>query len=128
MILYLLDTDTIIYWLNGNQDIEKKVNQIGLDKLAYSIVSQAELYFGAFKSNYVEKNIDNIRRLSEKLAMLPFEDKSAALFGQLKSDLKKQGTIILDADIMIASIALTYHLTLVTNNIKHFNRIPNLRL
>ncbi|HID99837.1 MAG TPA: type II toxin-antitoxin system VapC family toxin [Thiotrichaceae bacterium] len=128
MIMYLFDTDTIIYWLNGNQEIEEKVEAVGLDRIAYSIISQAELYFGAYKSNYVKENIDNIEILSEKLAILPFEDKAAGRFGQIKSDLKKQGLIILDADIMIASIALAYNLTLVTNNVKHFNRIPDLRL
>ncbi|OQY48633.1 MAG: hypothetical protein B6247_24855, partial [Candidatus Parabeggiatoa sp. nov. 2] len=122
------DTDTIIYWLNGNQEIEDKVEAVGLERIAYSIISQAELYFGAYKSNYVEENIDNIKMLSEKLVMLPFEDKAANIFGYIKSDLKKQGLIILDADIMIASIALAYNLTLVTNNVKHFNRIPDLRL
>jgi len=128
MIMYLFDTDTIIYWLNGNQEIEEKVEAVGLDRIAYSIISQAELYFGAYKSNYVEENIDNIEMLLEKLVMLLFEDKAANIFGHIKSDLKKQGLIILDADIMIASIALAYNLTLVTNNVKHFNRIPDLRL
>jgi len=42
----------------------------------------------------------------------------------IKADLKQQGNIILDADIMIASIALSNELTLVTINEKHFNRIP----
>jgi predicted nucleic acid-binding protein len=52
MIKYLFDTDTIIYWLNGNQEIEEKVTKRGIEKMAYSIISQAELYFGAYKSNY----------------------------------------------------------------------------
>ncbi|EDN66804.1 conserved hypothetical protein [Beggiatoa sp. PS] len=57
MIMYLFDTDTIIYWLNGNQTIENKVNAMGLDKIAYSIISQAELYFGAYQSNYIKENL-----------------------------------------------------------------------
>jgi tRNA(fMet)-specific endonuclease VapC len=128
MIMYLFDSDTIIYWLNGNQTIENKVNAIGLDKIAYSIISQAELYFGAYKSNYIKENLNNIQILSQKLTLLPFEDKAAKIFGELKADLKNQGLMILDADIMIASIALAYNFTLVTNNTKHFNRIPKLRL
>jgi tRNA(fMet)-specific endonuclease VapC len=92
--MYLFDTDTLIYWLNGNQTIENQVNAIGLDKIAYSIISQAELYFGAYKSNYIKENLNNIQILSEKLTRLPFEDKAAKIFGELKSNLKKHGLTI----------------------------------
>ena len=58
--------------------------------------------------------------------MRPFDDKAAEFFGQIKSNLKKRGEILSDVDIMIASIALADNFTLVTNNLKHFARIPNL--
>ena len=123
---YLLDTDTLIYWLKGDPNIEQKALAIGLDQIAYSIISQAELYFGAYNSTYVQQNLLNIQKLSQKLAALPFDDKAAQLFGQLKADLKKRGEILLDADIMIASIALANHLIVVTNNRSHFERISQL--
>ncbi len=49
--MYLLDTDTLIYWLNGNQNIERKAQSIGMDSLYYSVISKAELYFGAYNSS-----------------------------------------------------------------------------
>jgi len=52
---YLLDTDTLIYWLKGNKNIEEKALTIGLDQLRYSIISHAELYFGAYNSEQKEK-------------------------------------------------------------------------
>lgn len=125
---YLLDTDTIIYWLKGNQDIEAKACMAGLDALAYSIISHAELYFGAYNSEQVEKNLQAIQLLRQKLKLLPFDENSALIFGKTKSGLKKQGNIILDADIMIASIAQANNLTLITNNSKHFTRIPGLKI
>jgi predicted nucleic acid-binding protein len=64
---YLLDTDTIIYWLKGNQDIEAKACTMGLDSLGYSIISHAELYFGAYNSEHVEKNLQAIQLLRQKL-------------------------------------------------------------
>ena len=58
--------------------------------------------------------------------MRPFNDKAANHFGQIKSDLKKKGEILSDADIMIVSIAFANNFTLVTNNLKHFARIRDL--
>ena len=101
---------------------------IGLEKLGYSVISHAELYFGAYNSVQKDKNLLAIQAVSKKLALVNFNAESAQLFGMIKADLKQQGNIILDADIMIAAIALTNGLTLVTNNLKHFIRIPNLNL
>ncbi|MDD1619274.1 MAG: PIN domain-containing protein, partial [Methylococcaceae bacterium] len=101
---------------------------IGLDQLGYSIISHAELYFGAYNSEQKDKNLKAIQVVYQKLALVNFNPESAKLFGMIKADLKQQGNIILDADIMIASIALSNELTLVTNNEKHFNRIPKLNI
>ncbi len=75
--MYLLDTDTLIYWLNGNQNIERKAQSIGMDSLYYSVISKAELYFGAYNSSYVQQNLSNIQTLSQKLSIRPFNDKAA---------------------------------------------------
>jgi len=125
---YLLDTDILIFWLKGNQSIETKAVQLGLEQLSYSIVSLAELYFGAYHSQYLEKNLLTIEIVKQKLQLLNFDEESAKLFGKIKAKLKQQGNIILDADIMIASIALSHELILVTNNSNHFQRIPHLKL
>jgi len=125
---YLLDTDTLIYWLTGNKNIEEKALAIGLEKLGYSVISHAELYFGAYNSVQKDKKLLAIQVVSKKLTFVNFNAESAQLFGMIKADLKQQGNIIWDADIMIAAIALTNGLTLVTNNLKHFIRIPNLNL
>ena len=125
---YLLDTDILIFWLKGNQTIEAKAAQLGLEQLSYSIISLAELYFGAYHSQYLEKNLLAVEIVRQKLQLLNFNEESAKLFGKIKAKLKQQGNIILDADIMIASIALSNELILVTNNSNHFQRIPYLKL
>jgi len=88
---YLLDTDTIIYWLNGNQDIEDKAISVGLENISCSIISKAELYYGAYNSEYVEQNLASIRILSEKITTLSFDDKAATFFGKTKAYLKRKG-------------------------------------
>ena len=125
---YLLDTDTLIYWFKGNQNIEKAAVHIGLQDMGYSIISHAELYFGAYNSQQKQKNLNAIQIIQQKLALVNFNAESAQLFGKIKTELKQQGNIILDADIMIASIAISHGLILVTNNEKHFQRIPDLSI
>lgn len=128
LMIYLLDTDTIIYWLNGNQIIEQRALRVGITNLSYSIISHAELSFGAHNSKKVEQNLKNVDHVSKILILLHFDKDSANTFGEIKASLKQQGLLILDADIMIASIALTNKLILVTNNRNHFDRIPNLTI
>lgn len=125
---YLLDTDTLIYWLKGDKNIEKNALNFGFENLGYSIISHAELYFGAYNSAQKDKNLQAIQIVNQKLALVNFNAEAAQLFGMTKADLKQQGNIILDADIMIAAIALSHKLVLVTNNEKHFIRIPDLRI
>jgi len=60
-VKYLLDTDTLIFWLKGNQSIERKALEIGLEHLGYSIISKAELFYGAYNSQNVQRNLGNHR-------------------------------------------------------------------
>ena len=125
---YLIDTDIIIYWLKGDERIERKVQAIGLQNIGFSIVSKAELYFGAYNSSYPEKNLEKVLLLADTIEVVNFDDKAADIFGFLKAGLKKSGNIVMDADLMIASITLANELILVSNNAKHFQRISGLVL
>ncbi len=60
---FLLDTDTLIYWLKGDKNVEAKAMTMGLETLSYSIITPAELYFGAYNSSHLERNLANIQRL-----------------------------------------------------------------
>lgn len=127
-MIYLLDTDTIIYWLKGNETIEGKAVSVGLENIGFSIISKAELYFGAYNSKHIKKNINNVQKVSATLTMMHFDDSAAEHFGKIKADLSKSGSIIPDADIMIAAIARVNDLILVTNNTIHFERISGLKI
>ena len=62
---YLFDTDILIYWLKGNQVIERKAVAIGLENIGYSIISLAELYFGAYNSEQIDNVTSDSKRTTK---------------------------------------------------------------
>ena len=123
---YLLDTDTIIYLLLGSRSIADKIQEVGEDNIATTVINLAELYFGAFNSRKVEENlrtVDEFRRVTEIIGL---DSSACVLFGKLKATLKRDGKLLNDSDLFIASIAVSTNSVLVTNNVRHFNRVPGL--
>lgn len=125
---FLLDTNICVYWLNGDLMIEQKALEINLKNIAISFITLSELYYGAYKSQRVEQNLSAIKILKKKLKRIDSNKGICEAFGNLKSDLEKEGNIIDDADIFIAACALENNLVLVTNNEKHFSRIRGLKI
>jgi len=127
MSRYILDTDICIYWLKGSEQLKKKIQQVGPEKLGVAIFSLAELLYGAYHSQRVEQNIMDIQRFTSKIKVFGFDDDAADFFGKIKAGLRKKGQIIEDLDILIASTVLSHGAVLVTNNTSHFARINGLR-
>jgi len=125
---YLLDTNTCVYLLNGNEILKRKVKEIGVYSLSMSNCVLAELYFGAYNSKRVEENLRRIDLFKNNLSVLSDSEESSKLFGKIKADLRTKGTIIDDFDILIASIATANNHILVTNNTDHFERIEGLKI
>ncbi len=126
---YLVDTDTIIYWLKDiYPQINVKFNQIEDANIFTSSITIAKLYFGAYNSTKVAENLKLVNELSSEINIINYGVTASRQFGKIKAGLKRKGTIINDSDIFIASTALSNNLTLVTNNEKHFDRIENLKV
>lgn len=124
----LLDTNTCIFLLNGNQQLMKKVQEVGAHSLALSYGVLAELYFGTYNSKRVDANLPRIEVFKRNLAILSESDESARLFGKIKADLRAKGNMIYDFDILIASVAVSNDCILITNNSIHFEQIEALKL
>lgn len=123
---YLIDSSVIIEYTKGNRTVVDLLDNIKVD-LCSSYIVMAELYEGIFRSkNEVEKNIIGFMESLDKIYGL--DKRTSKIFGKLRSDLKKKGQIIEDMDILIASTCLANNLTLITLNIKHFNRIKDLEI
>ena len=126
--MYLLDTDTLIYNLKGNDSIKRNLELHLEDPIKISVITLMELYFGAYKSEKVAGNLAKIRRIENSFEIVSTGKESAQIFGMLKASLKKSGALLDDFDLLIASCAMAHNLTLVTNNTKHFSRIDGLKL
>jgi len=126
--MFLLDTDTVIYSLKGNESVVKNLQKHLRDRLKISVITLMEMYYGAHKSQKVESNVAKVKTLERALDVIPTDIETAEIFGMLKSKFEKNGLSLDDFDLIIASTALTHNLTLVTNNEKYFKRIDGLKL
>ena len=126
--MFLLDTDSIIYNLKGNEAIKKNLLHHMDDILRISVITLMELYYGAYKSEKLSSNLAKVRTIESTFEIIPNGKESAENFGMLKASLEKAGARLDDFDLTIASCALAHNLTLVTNDLKHFSRIESLKI
>ena len=92
------------------------------------IFTLAELYVGVIKGTQPERESQAIERCMAAFEVLHFEESTAKVFGSVVGELEKRGQVISDMDALIASVALEHDELLVTRNIKHFSRVPGLRV
>ena len=126
--MFLLDTDIVIYNMKGNAKVQENLRQHINDPIKISVITFMELYYGAQKSQKVSANLAKIKILEQSIEMIPVGLESMEIFGLLKAQLEIAGDRLDDFDLIIASCAMAYNLTLVTNNTKHFKRIDGLKL
>lgn len=126
---YLWDTDICVHFLNGTAEIVRKTQSIGAENICTTMVNIFELKFGAYNSNRPESNLERIEKLRMILMILDdFDDEIGTFFAKNKAQLRKKGVTIGDFDLLIAAFASVKGLCLVTNNIKHFNQIPDVKI
>jgi tRNA(fMet)-specific endonuclease VapC len=126
MLRYMLDTNICIYAIKHRPAAVRETFNQKAHHLCVSSVSLAELLYGAEKSSQPTHNLTIIESFVARLEVLPFDDKAAAHYGQIRAPLEREGKIIGPYDLMIAAHARSQGLTLVTNNEKEFARVPGL--
>ena len=125
--MILLDTDICVELLRGNpQVIEKRKEEN--DSIAVSFMTASELYYGAYKSKKPAENSLRVEEFLLTVNIIQSNVRIAKLFGQLKSRLQLNGFPIEDADIFIAATCLEECEKLITGNVKHYNRIDELKI
>lgn len=126
---YLLDTNVWATYLNRRDaSVVRQIGQIKSDYIHLCSIVKAELYYGAYKGSHREANLALLARVFAQFTSLPFDDKAAEVYGEIRSTLESQGTPIGPNDLMIAAIALANGLTLVTHNAAEFQRVTALKI
>jgi tRNA(fMet)-specific endonuclease VapC len=124
---YLLDANAVIALLNDSTSpIARRIRRYAPRDFGVSAVVIHELYYGAFKSHRVEKNVARVDGL--QFPVLEFDQEDARQAGEIRAHLASKGTPIDPYDVLIAGQSKARKLTLVTHNTTEFQRVPNLKV
>jgi tRNA(fMet)-specific endonuclease VapC len=124
---YLLDTNAcIVYLRQRNARLTRRVDSHPFSDMVLCSIVVGELFHGAEKSANPPKNRAIVEGFVQPFHSLPHDDSSAREYAIIRFDLESRGQRIGDYDMLIAAIARSNNLTLVTHNTAEFSRIPNL--
>jgi len=127
--VYMLDTNICIYIIKKQPDtVLKRFEQLPVGSLAISLVTYGELEYGALRSNNSDKALSILEELVNYIPVLPAGRDVAKHYADIRAKLTVKGTLIGNNDLWIAAHARSLGYTLVSNNIKEFNRVENLEL
>ena len=126
---YLLDTNVCIYIIKKSpQKVFAKFRQLSVGDIGLSVITYAELEYGVAHSSDPARNRIALSEFLAPLELLDFPIQVAPLYGTLRAALVRSGRMIGPLDLLIAAHALHLGATLVTNNLKAFSRVPNLKI
>ena len=125
---YLIDTDWIIDVLRRTRGSRERVSERLGAGIGVSMITIAELYVGPYKGADPQSEAEPITIYLAHFSTLPVDEETCEIFGQVKARLELDGQPIGDFDTMIAATALQHNLILLTNNIKHFERVDGLSI
>ena len=126
MLKYLLDTNIVIYVIKRRPPEVREVFNQQHGRMAISAITLAELMHGAEKSSDVARNLGVVEDFASRLTVLPYDAHAAAHYGSIRAALEQRGTPIGINDLHIAAHARSAGLTLVSNNLREFERVPGL--
>jgi len=134
--MYLLDTDTLTHLHKGHPRVIDRLNRVTDPNVSTTIITKIELLRGRFDYALkaatsaellrAQQLLARTEQLLEEITIIPFDQDAAVQFDRLRKvkSLKKIGR----ADLLIASIALANRATLVTRNVRHFRKVPSLKV
>jgi tRNA(fMet)-specific endonuclease VapC len=127
MLLYMLDTDISSYIMNqSNQAAIRKLRMAAVGEVCISAITLSELQFGIEVSPKREKDENSLRILLQHVEVLEYPREAASQYAKIRSFLKARGLIIGANDLLIAAHASSRGLTLATNNVREYGRVPGL--
>ena len=126
---YLLDTNTCIYIIKRSPDhLYQRFNALRVGDVGISAITCCELQYGVANSTRPVENQFALTEFLAPLEVLDFPSAAAPLYGSIRAHLQRAGTPIGNYDLLLAAHARHEGLTLVTNNMKEFRRVPHLEV
>ncbi len=125
---YLVDSDWIVDYLNGLGDAVAFLDTLRTEGFAISAITFGEILEGILNGREPEVDEARFKDFLRVVSILPVTTRTMRIFAEIRGQLRRQGQMIADMDLLIASTALAHDLTLVTRNRRHFERVPGLQL
>ena len=125
---YLIDTDWAINYMLGKPGAVSVVDALPDGTVFVSIISVAELYEGVFLAQDTDEALRILRGFLAGVAVLGVDAQVARLFGERRAGLRRAGRLIDHMDLLIGATCLRHGLRLLTDNVRHFERIEGLEI
>lgn len=126
-IRFLLDTNIASFIVRrASSALEERLQHIPATDVALSVVTEMELRYGLVRHPGL-KVAPLVEALLQGITIVPFTSEATRHYAELRVALEAKGTPIGTPDAMIAAHALSLDVTLVSNNLREFRRVPGLR-
>ena len=125
---YLVDTDWAIDHLHRVSRVVLRLEELASEGLGLSIISLAELYDGVLGSSDPQRDEQFLRTFLSAVEVVHLDESICRIFAEERGRLRAAGTLISDFDLLIGATAIRHNLTLLTNNRRHFERMPDLNI
>lgn len=125
----ILDSTILIGVLRNKREEAELIRELeAKTKLATTTINAFEVYYGAYKSKDVQRNLASVKGLLSTLELLTVDEGSAETAGQVLAELESEGQSIDVRDLFIGCVAVSNGFTVLTHNKQHFQRIPKLHV
>lgn len=126
--MYLLDTDWVFQALARREPAARTLESLTGSRVYVSYVTLGEVYERAFTSSNPQAHLVGFRHFLSAYRLLGLDDALMERFAETRAHLRRHGQRLADFDLLIAATALHHGLTLLTFNLRHFQRVPDLKL
>jgi tRNA(fMet)-specific endonuclease VapC len=124
---YLLDTCVCISMFRNEGRVRETLQKVGVQNCYISEITVAELYFGLAKASDKKRKLDDIREVQRLFRVIPAYS-SYKEYGEIRHSLEHTGQRVDQFDLLIGATALHHNMTLVTSNLRHFERMEGLKI
>ena len=126
---FMLDTNICIYIINTRPpSVVERFKSFAIGDIGISAITLAELEYGAAKSAQPRRNREALSQFILPLEVSGFDADATVVYGRARTALERRGTPIGALDLLIAAHAISVGATLITNNMREFERVPGLRI